>query len=104
MAGSGVFQGFVFLTIFMQVDSDERVGLDIPLRSIFKPSWPATSHAPTVVGKAENFHRGQLLARRQRFTHADISDDYLTTGKIQLPWQSSARTIFKAQSANFLAV
>ena len=32
----------------MQVDSDELVGLDIPLRSIFKPSWPATSHAPTV--------------------------------------------------------
>ena len=36
----------------MQVDSDELVGLDIPLRSIFKPSWPATSHAPTVVAHA----------------------------------------------------
>ena len=100
-----MFPGFVFLTIFMQVDSDERVGLDIPLRSIFKPSWPATSHAPTVVGKAENFHRGQLLARRQRFTHADISDDYLTTGKNSTALAKfRARTIFKAQSANFLAV
>ena len=44
-----MFPGFVFLTIFMQVDSDELVGLDIPLHSIFKPSWPATSHALTVV-------------------------------------------------------
>ena len=42
MAGAGVFPGFVFLTIFMQVGSDELVGLDIPLRSIFKPPWPAT--------------------------------------------------------------
>ena len=36
----------------MQVDSDELVGLDIPLCSIFKPSWPDTSHALTVAGNA----------------------------------------------------